>query len=100
MQKYRRAGQASRDNMAHAHCMLGTEVYKHSPRIFCFSTATVVARTRLSVILYVRYPYSVFTARYELNQPPFHRQKANFLLPQFHQLWARQVREFRTLKVF
>jgi hypothetical protein len=29
MEKYNNAGQASDDNMAHAHCMLDTEGYKH-----------------------------------------------------------------------
>jgi len=42
--------------MAHAHCMLDPQDYKHPLRIcntYCFSTATLVARTRLSVALYV-----------------------------------------------
>jgi hypothetical protein len=41
--------------MAHAHCMLHTEGYKDTLRIcntHCFSTATMVARTRLIVTLY------------------------------------------------
>ena len=56
VKKYRRARQATDDNMAHARYMLGTEGYKHTLRIrngFCFSTATVVARTPFSVTLYV-----------------------------------------------
>ena len=43
-------------NVAHAHCMLNTLGYKHTLRICntcCFSTATMVARKRLSVTLYV-----------------------------------------------
>ena len=41
---------------AHAHCMLDTQRYKRTLGIcntYCFSTATVVVRTRLNVTLYV-----------------------------------------------
>jgi len=43
-------------NMAHAHYVLDSKVYKHTLRIcntYCFSTATVLAQTRLSVTLFV-----------------------------------------------
>jgi len=53
--KYCRAGQATNDNMTHAHCMLDTYGYKYTLRLFnayCFSTAAVAARTRLNVTLY------------------------------------------------
>ena len=48
LEKYCRAGQVTDDNMEHEHCMLDTEGYKpHSEYVtHCFSTATVVARTR------------------------------------------------------
>jgi hypothetical protein len=50
-----RAGQATDDNMAHAHCMLDTKGYRHTPRIcntyYCFCSATMVIRTRLNVTL-------------------------------------------------
>jgi len=56
------------DNMAHAHCMLNTYGYKDALRIFntdCFSTATMVARTRSLL----RYTYTVcllvFSLRFE-----------------------------------
>jgi len=42
-------------NMAHAHFMLDTYGYKQTLRIcstYCFSTATTVSRTRLTVTLY------------------------------------------------
>ena len=55
MEKYCRAGQARDDNMAHAHCMLGTKGYKHTLRICntcCFSTVTTITRRHLSVTLY------------------------------------------------
>ena len=42
--------------MARAHCMLDTKGYRHTLRIcntYCFSTATVIARTRPIVPLYV-----------------------------------------------
>ena len=41
MEKYGRAGQATNENMVHAHCVLDTEGYKHTLRIcntYCFST--------------------------------------------------------------
>ena len=56
VEKYGRSRQATQDNMAHAHCMLDTYGYKHTHRIcntYCLSTATTVARKRLSVTLYV-----------------------------------------------
>jgi hypothetical protein len=56
VEKYCRARQATDDNMAHAHCMLDNSGYKYTLRIcntHCFSAATVVAGTRLSVTLYV-----------------------------------------------
>jgi len=53
---YFRAGQATDKNMAHAHCMLDTQGYKHTLRIcntYCSSTTTMVTRTPLNVTLYV-----------------------------------------------
>ena len=50
--KYCREGQDRDGNMAHAHCMMDTQGYKHTLRIcntYCFSIST----TRLSVTLYV-----------------------------------------------
>jgi len=58
VEKYCTAGQATDDNMAHAHCMLDTKGYKHTLKIcntYCFSTATMVERKRLSVMLYVHW---------------------------------------------
>jgi hypothetical protein len=50
------AGQATGENMAQAHCMLDTEGYKYTHRLYnthCFSSATMAARTRLTITLYV-----------------------------------------------
>ena len=58
MEKYCVARQATDDNMARAHSMLDTKDYEHTLTIrntYCFSTVTVVVRTRLNVALYVRY---------------------------------------------
>jgi len=58
VEKYCRAGQGADDNMAHAHCLLVTWVYKHKLRIcntYRFSNAKVVARTRHNVTLYVHW---------------------------------------------
>ena len=63
-EKYCRAGEAAGDNMAHAHCMLVAKGYNYTHarththtqglcNTHCFSTATMVLRTRLSVTLYV-----------------------------------------------
>jgi hypothetical protein len=52
VEKYYRAGQATDDKVAHAHCTLDTLRYKHTLRIcntYCFSTATIVAQMRLNV---------------------------------------------------
>ena len=56
VEKCGRTGQASDENMAHAHCTLDTWGYKHILRIYttdCLSTAKMVTRTRLSVKLYI-----------------------------------------------
>jgi hypothetical protein len=55
--------EATNDNMAHARCMLDkqgyarahTQTYIHRERsnTYCFSTATMVSRTRLNITLYV-----------------------------------------------
>jgi hypothetical protein len=58
VQKYYRAGEATIDNMTHAHCMLDTWGYKHTIRIhnpYNFSTAKLIGGTRLSITLHVRY---------------------------------------------
>jgi len=56
MEKYCVVGQAIDDNMAHAHCILDTSVYKHTLSLFpsfYLATAALVTRTRLIVTLYV-----------------------------------------------
>ena len=58
VEKYCIAGQATDDNMTHAHCMRDTWscAHTHTLRIcyiYYLSTATMVARTRLNVSLYV-----------------------------------------------
>jgi len=56
LDKYCRAGQATDDNTAHAHCMMETWGCKHTLRIcntYYFSTATMVVRRRLHVTSYV-----------------------------------------------
>ena len=56
VEKYDTAGEAIDENMAHAHCMLDNEGYKHTLTIcntYRLSNATMVARKRLDVTLYV-----------------------------------------------
>jgi len=56
VEKYCRAGQVTNDYMVHAICMVDTYGYSHTLRIcsnYCFSMATMVARTRLNL----RYTY-------------------------------------------
>jgi hypothetical protein len=53
VEKYRRAGQATDENMAHVHCMLDNCGYKNSHRLcnnYCFSTASVITGSRMNVI--------------------------------------------------
>jgi hypothetical protein len=52
VEKYCRAGQATEENTAQALCMLDTQGYKNTLRIYntyCFSTATIAARNRFNV---------------------------------------------------
>jgi len=54
MENYDRAGHATDDNMAHAHCLLDTKGFKYTLRmcnIIFFPSATIVARTRVNVSL-------------------------------------------------
>jgi hypothetical protein len=54
--KYCIAWQTTNDNTAHAQCMVDTYDYEHTVTIhktYCFSTATMVARKRINVTLYV-----------------------------------------------
>jgi hypothetical protein len=55
VEKYCSCGQATDNNMAHAHCLLDSCGYKYTIRIrnnYRFSAATKVARSRLEVTLY------------------------------------------------
>ena len=55
VEKYCWAGQVTDDNMVHAHCTVDTSGYIHTLRTcnnYCFSTATMVARTGLNVTVY------------------------------------------------
>ena len=56
VEKYDTARQATDEYMEHVHCMLDIYGCKYTLRICntnCFSTATMVERTRLNVTLYV-----------------------------------------------
>ena len=58
MEKYGTAGQPTDDNMAHAHGMLDTLLYRHTLRIgntYCFSTASVVGRNAPQCYVIVHY---------------------------------------------
>ena len=58
MEKYCTASLAADDSMTHAHCILDTKGYKYTISIcnvHYFSTATMVARTRLNVTLNVHW---------------------------------------------
>ena len=60
LKKWRRARQTTDDNMAYAHCMLDTHTLT-TCNTSCFSTATMVARTRLSVTLRVQCLYCCYS---------------------------------------
>jgi hypothetical protein len=75
VEKYFNAGQATDDKIAHAHCMLCTYVYKHTLRkcnTYCFSTATMVAGTPLTVTLYVITKYFKITSKSGLSPRTFY----------------------------
>jgi hypothetical protein len=64
------AGQATDDNMAHAHCMLDTQCYKYTHSEYVILNAFplqqwLYERTSKPVLLLLI--LNVFTARYELN---------------------------------
>jgi hypothetical protein len=65
VEKYGIAGQATDDDMAHAHCMLDNQGYRHKLRIcntYWFYTATMVTGTHFSVTLYVHcLPFDTLT---------------------------------------
>ena len=55
VEKYCRTEQVTDENKAHELCIMGVLGYKHILRIcdiYCFSTATMIARTHLNVTLY------------------------------------------------
>jgi len=55
VEKFSTAGQATDENMAHAHCLLDATGYKRTLtkcNTYCFSTATMFARKRLNITLY------------------------------------------------
>jgi len=58
VEKYCTARQATDDSMAHGHCMLDIKGYKPTLRIcntYCFSTATMVTRTRINITRYAHW---------------------------------------------
>ena len=78
MEKDCRTWQDTDDNVAHAHCMLYTYVYKHTLRVcntYCFFfIATMVGRTRLDITLYIRELPILFS---------FNEVNTSFSLPAF-----------------
>jgi len=71
VEKYCRVGKATDNDMAHAHCMLDTQGYKHTLTICdsdCCSTTTVVTQTPLTVTLYVHCLCCLFVI--SVNAPP------------------------------
>jgi hypothetical protein len=58
VEQYCTAGETTHDNIACGHCVLYTYVYKHTHiirNIYCFYAATIVARKRLGIMLYVHF---------------------------------------------
>jgi len=64
---------SKRYNTAHAHCTLVNLGYTYTLRIFntyCFSTAKIVKRTRLSITFYVHWlSYLLKPTGYMIHQP-------------------------------
>ena len=72
--KYCRILQDTDDNIAHAHCMPDSQVYKQTLRIcitYRFSTATMAARTRLNFSRLITYIYIYMSYR-TVNRQMFH----------------------------
>jgi hypothetical protein len=56
IEKLSTAEKVTDDNMAHAHCMLDTQIYKHALgicNIYCFPTTIIIERKRLNLTSYV-----------------------------------------------
>jgi len=63
VEKYCRTRQAAEDNTAHAYCIQDVKHYRNTlqiSNIYWFSTAAMIARTRLSVTLHVHCLSSLF----------------------------------------
>ena len=99
MPKYCSAGQATDENIAHARCRLDTKGYKHTLRIcniYCFSTATLVARTCLNVTLHVhclllRRKLGPFSCKRMCSTPLYHKIAHRY----YHQPYQQQRRRRR-----
>jgi hypothetical protein len=64
VQKYGRTRQDTDDGMVRVHCMLDNKGYRHTLTLcntYCFSNATMAARTRLDVTLYVHWRSCLIT---------------------------------------
>jgi hypothetical protein len=71
MWKYTIQPDSPHDSIAEAHYMLNTYGYKHKLRIcnsYCFSTATTVALTHLSIMLYIHCPSGSNTFTRQLHE--------------------------------
>jgi len=66
------------------HCMLDTSVYKHTLRIhntYCFSTATVVARTHLNITLHIHTAWLVYIMCLQLYSKSMTHQTCSVHMP-------------------
>ena len=101
VEKYCRAGQATEDNMAQMHCMLYTQGYKNTLRIcniYCFSTATIAARTRFNVALFSNrlntpwQSYTVWNSETVVTQTINIKQTSEYKTGTFRNFKRQQIR--------
>ena len=123
MEKYCRAGQATDDNMAHAHCMLDNlrlQIHFRLCNTHCFSTSTVVTRLHecASVLRYTyiacffflhswrllatwwkcELDWSCVVLNYFLSAPPLRIKKNTHFLSRAH-LWRKFLRDTKAVDV-
>jgi len=75
VEKYRRAGQTTDYTKTHSHWMLDTKGYRRILRIcniYCFSTSTMVARTRYNVTVHLYVEYGLVLRRFFLMKIHFY----------------------------
>jgi len=94
VEKFCRTGQATDDNMPHAHFTLVTQSYKQTHRIYstyCFSAATMVARTCHIITLYL-HCQPCWMLYLTVHKVTTQRQKFNFTVQKYYRIFSKLIR--------